>query len=200
MLNDETLTKIADQVRTVQATKAAVGGAATRVATVAFMFAEVQAGAALAGFINGRFQSAGKDHLAIAGVPADLAAGLLGAGAAVFGFFGPALDTHVAALSAGMAASYTYRTALSYGASARDKSREDALAAEAEAAAKLAPKLNARQLAAAKSAAAMTPYVMPAQQPAPMPSNVIRFDHNAQAPQAPQAAAQADAPAAVATV
>lgn len=165
MLDNEALTQITDKVRAVQATKAAVGGTVTRVATVGFTFAEVQAGAALAGFVNGRFQSAGKDHFAIAGVPADLAAGLLGVGAAMFGFFGPSLDTHIGALGAGMASAYTYRTALAYGASARDKSRKEAELAEAEAAAKLSPpRVDLRRIAQASA-----------------PSNVIRLEPTAPA-------------------
>lgn len=175
MLDNEALTQITDKVRAVQATKAAVGGTVTRVAQVGFTFAEVQAGAALAGFVNGRFQTAGKDHFSIAGVPADLAAGLLGVGAAMFGFFGPALDTHVAALSSGMASAYTYRTALAYGASARDKSRREAELAEAEAAAKLSPpRVDVRKLAATA------------------PSNVIRLEPvaTAQVAAAPTAAVE----------
>lgn len=178
MLDDQTLSQITDKVRTVQATKAAVGGTVTRVANIGFTFAEVQAGAAIAGFVNGRFQSAGKDHLSIAGVPADLAAGLLGAGAAVFGFFGPALDTHVAAVSAGLASSYTYRTALAYGAAARDKSRKEAELAEAEAAAKLAPpRVDVRKLAPSA------------------PSNVIRLEPVASAQAAAAPAPTPEAPA-----
>jgi len=90
---------------------------------VLFTGAEVAIGAAGAGFVNGYFQSPGKDHASIAGVPVDLAAGVIGTIASVFGAFGE-FDSHVGALSAGPLATYVSRTMAAFGSNLRHKSEE----------------------------------------------------------------------------
>ena len=122
MLNDTDLSQIASKFGAVS--DAAKTSRAGTIAGIGFTVAEVQFGTAVAGFVNGRFQTPGKDHFSIAGLPADLLAGVAGIGTSLFGFFGP-LDTHVATVSAGTLAAYSYRTAFAYGAAASEKSLEE---------------------------------------------------------------------------
>lgn len=118
MLNDTDLTQIAAKLGSLK--DSATSGRAATIASVAFTAAEVNFGAALAGFVNGRFQTPGKDHFSVAGLPADLVAGAAGLGASLLGSF-QMLDTHVGAVSAGIVSAYVYRTAFAYGAAATDK-------------------------------------------------------------------------------
>jgi hypothetical protein len=134
MLTDTDLTTIASKFDALKTNATASRGGT--IASIAFTGAEVNLGAALAGFVNGRFRSPGKDHLSIVGMPADLLAGVLGIGASLIGTFGP-LDTHVATISAGTLGGYAYRTAFAYGAAASEKATQAAIEAEQAAKAQL---------------------------------------------------------------
>jgi len=116
-LSEQTLSAIAEKHGII---KDAVKGRGTEIATLVFQNAEVFAGAFGAGWANGRFAAKGKDHMALGGVPLDLAAGALGSIAAAFDAFGP-MNTHVAHLAMGVASGYFYRMGLNQGSVANEK-------------------------------------------------------------------------------
>lgn len=97
------------------------------IATMLFSGVET-AGAALGmGYLNGRLQTEGKDHWELFGLPVDLTVGVTGVVASIFGVFGP-LDSHVASVSAGVAAAYFARLGLTKGVEARTKAANKLMA------------------------------------------------------------------------
>ena len=99
------------------------------IAGIVFSAAETMGGAFAMGWLNGRFQSAKKDHLQVFGLPADLTIGTMGLITSIMGIYGP-LNSHVASLAAGAAATYFARTGLTYGSDAKTAAVEK-LAAQA---------------------------------------------------------------------
>ena len=89
------------------------------IAGIVFSAAETMGGAFAMGYLNGRFQTAKKDHLQLFGLPADLTIGTMGLITSVMGIYGPLLNSHVASLAAGAAATYFARTGLTYGSNAK---------------------------------------------------------------------------------
>jgi hypothetical protein len=117
-----------------------VKGRGTEIAALAFGGVEVFAGAVAAGYVNGRWASAGKDHFALGGIPMDLATGAVGLLAAAFDAFGP-FNSHVAHLAMGTSAAYFVRLGMNQGNMAREKAQQaQALAQGPQAAGILPPK------------------------------------------------------------
>jgi hypothetical protein len=138
MLSESSLAEIAAKHGLL---KENVKGRGTEIAALAFGGAEVFLGATAAGYANGRWASAGKDHFALGGIPMDLATGALGLLAAAFDAFGP-LNSHVAHLSFGTASAYFVRLGMAQGNMAREKNQQaQALAQGQQAAGMLPPRV-----------------------------------------------------------
>ena len=129
MLNETTLATIA--ARHGIGTTFKPKGRAEEAASVLFSVGEVVGAAFGMGWVNGRFQSEGKDHWEIPGlrVPADLTIGCVGVLTSLLDWYGP-LNGHVASVAAGVAATWFARTGLTKGVEQRAKVVEK-LAAQA---------------------------------------------------------------------
>lgn len=120
MLSEANLAEIATKHGLI---KSNVKGRATEIASMAFGGAEVMLGATAAGYVNGRWASAGKDHFALGGIPMDLAVGALGLIASAFDAFGP-MNSHVAHIAMGTSAAYFVRLGMTQGNMARERGQQ----------------------------------------------------------------------------